>query len=75
METVQMGHSESVMPCCIRSLKVIDDGGSEIAQIKNNHSSMREISFVEPVTTCSMTIVPEVPDGNVLPGLMGVFAE
>lgn len=75
METVQMGHSESVMPCCIRGLKVIDDGGSEIAEIKNNHSSMREISFVEPVTTCSMTIVPEVPDGNVLPGLMGVFAE
>lgn len=72
METVQMGHSESVMPCCYRNLKVYDGKGVEIAKIEANHSSVREIRLGHPLVTASLKIELEPLADNVCPGLMGI---
>lgn len=72
METVQMGHSESVMPCCYRNLKVYDGKGVEIAKIEGNHSSVREIHLGQPLVTASLKIELEPLADNICPGLMGI---
>ncbi len=73
METVQMGHFESVMPCCYRNFSIYDNTGAEMAEIKDNHSSIREITFDTPVRAGFLRIAFERPEGNVCPGLMGVI--
>lgn len=72
MESVQMGHSESVMPCCYRNLKVYDSKGVEIAWIEGNHCSVREIRFGQPIVTDSLKIKLEPIADNICPGLMGI---
>ena len=72
MESVQMGHYDSVMPCCYREFRILGSDGRELAHIRENHSSMRTVRFGDAVSTDSITIQLIRPDGDVCPGLMGI---
>lgn len=56
METVQMGHYDSVMPYCVRSYSVADDKGNTIASAADNHQAVNTFRFDPPVSTSSLTL-------------------
>lgn len=51
METVQMGHSENVMPFCVRDYEVVDSEDRVIARVSDNYQAVNCVRFDEPVTT------------------------
>lgn len=51
METVQMGHSENVMPFCVRDYEVVDSEDRVIARVSDNYQAVNRVRFDEPVTT------------------------
>lgn len=65
METVQMGHSENVMPYCVRDCEITDAEGHIIASIKDNYQAMRHITFPHPVETSTLHIRPTHPQHNI----------
>ncbi|WP_442484457.1 hypothetical protein [Aeoliella sp. SH292] len=48
METVLMLHPESVMPHCVRDLRLLDEQGTVLAEITNNYETKRTINFDTP---------------------------
>ncbi|MCM1066243.1 MAG: FAD-dependent oxidoreductase [Muribaculaceae bacterium] len=62
METVQMGHSESVMPYCIRHCEITDDEGHKLAEFDNNYQAMRMLKLSKPVSTSKLHIRLDHPD-------------
>lgn len=75
MESVQMGHSESVMPCCYREYEIFDDKGNCLTHVKGNHQTVNTIYLDKPCCTTSLTIHLVRPAGNVCPALMGILIE
>ena len=75
MESVQMGHYDSVMPFCYREYRISDDSGKEIYRMENNHQTVNIINFATPVSTASLTVELVRPEGDVCPGLMGISIE
>jgi FAD dependent oxidoreductase len=55
MESVLMGHPETVMPFCVRDFYVKNDQGEVIWQVNNNHHSLQRISFEQPCITRGLT--------------------
>ncbi|MEZ6191440.1 MAG: FAD-dependent oxidoreductase [Phycisphaerales bacterium] len=72
METVLMSHPESVMPACVRNLRVKDDSGRVIGTITDNHQTRRTLLLDEPVVTRSITIEVDHPGGRVPAALFHV---
>lgn len=56
METVQMGHSESVMPYCVRDYEIVDADNRVIAKVSDNYQAVNSIKLDEPVTTDKLRI-------------------
>ena len=75
MENVQMGHYDSVMPCCIRDYILSDDAGRELAHVKGNHQTVNTLTFPEPVTAQEIRLRLMRPEGDVCPALMGIVIE
>ncbi len=73
MESVQMGHYDSVMPLCYREYRISDDKGTEIVHVKSNYRTVNALIFPAPVQTRFLTVALERPEGDVCPGLMGIW--
>lgn len=63
METVQMGHSDNVMPNCVRRYIITDREGNILAETTDNHHSVNIIKFEKPVRTSELNISMDNP-GN-----------
>ena len=75
MENVQMGHYDSVMPCCIRDYILSDDAGRELVRVEGNHQTVNTLTFPEPVTAQEIHLRLMRPEGDVCPALMGIVIE
>ena len=75
MENVQMGHYDSVMPGCIRSCRLTDDTGRELARIRENHQTINTLTWTEPVTAAGLRLRIDRPEGDACPALMGILIE
>ena len=64
MESVLMGHPETVMPFCVRNLVVYDCEGRVLYREEGNYRTVRTITFPDPVTTQQLTIAVEHPSGD-----------
>ncbi len=56
METVQMGHSENVMPFCVRDYEVADSENRTIAKVSDNYQAVNSIKFDKPIKTDKLRI-------------------
>ena len=56
METVQMGHSENVMPYCVRECEISDAEGHTLASVKDNYQAIKCIKLPHPVETSKLHI-------------------
>lgn len=72
MESVQMGHYDSVMPCCYREYRIFDSAGNELVHMTDNYRTVNRIRLEKAVSVHSLTIEFTRPDGDVCPGLMGI---
>ena len=72
MESVQMGHAESVMPFCYREYRIFDSKGNELFHVRDNHQTVNRLKLAVPVPTRSLTVEFTRPEGDVCPGLMGL---
>lgn len=75
METVQMGHSENVMPFCIRRYILRDADGNVIASCNNNYQAVNTFNFDKPVVTDTLTLEMEHPDANVPASLFHILVK
>ena len=72
METVLMGHPESVMPFCIRNYQIKNDHGRVIYTKKDNYHTHNQIVLDEYLITSSLTIEVEHPSANVPAAIFSV---
>lgn len=72
MESVQMGHYESIMPCSYRDFRITDASGHEIARVEGNHQTVCTVLFGQPVCTDMIAIIFTRTPGDTCPGLMGI---
>ena len=56
MESVQMGHPESVVPFCIKHVRVSDETGTVLFEDKNNARSRADIPLGGAVTTRTLKV-------------------
>lgn len=56
MESVLMGHPESVMPFCVRAYDILDDAGQVIHSCTQNHQTRASIRLDQPIQTTSITL-------------------
>ncbi len=73
LESVQMGHPESVMPFCIREYKIYDDKGNIIYSTESNYQTINKIKFADKVNTQSLSIVLSSPSPNVPASIFGIY--
>jgi hypothetical protein len=55
MESTLMGHPESEIPFCPKSFLIKDDSGKVIYHKSENHHTIQEVNFTEPVRTRKLT--------------------
>jgi len=51
METVQRGHPEDVMPFAVKHYRLLNDQGEVLAEVTDNHQTVNQIRFDEPIET------------------------
>lgn len=73
METVQMGHSENVMPYCVRNYRIIGKDGKTLFKKSDNYQTINIIRFPQPVRTSDLTITFENPGTNIPAALYHVI--
>lgn len=61
METVLMGHPESVMPFCVRNYRIIDDKGNTVFEKTGNYQTYNLVQLKEPVITKALRVIVEHP--------------
>jgi hypothetical protein len=61
MESVLMGHPESIMPFCVRNYRLLDDAGRVLAEVRDNHQALNTLHLAEPVVTRTLRLVVEHP--------------
>ncbi|MDE6361278.1 MAG: FAD-binding dehydrogenase, partial [Muribaculaceae bacterium] len=66
METVQMGHYDSVMPYCVTRYTITDENGDIVADRAENHQAMNVIRLDKPLTTSRLKIRLDHP-GELIP--------
>ncbi|WP_428656144.1 FAD-dependent oxidoreductase [Runella sp.] len=72
MESVLMSHPENEMPFCVKNVRILNDKNEVIAQISDNHQSIRTIILEQAVETQSLRIEAEHPSANVPAALFEV---
>ena len=73
LESVQMGHPESVMPFCVREFDIIDDKGDVVYQTIDNHQTINRIVLKEPIETKSITLKLKSPSIDTPASLFGLY--
>ena len=51
LENVLLMHPETIMPCCVQEVKVLNCSNQVVAEISNNYQSRQTICFDQPVHT------------------------
>lgn len=72
MESVLWKHPESVMPFCVRKVRILDVAGRELAIVENNHQTRVRIVLPEPVRTKELRIELTPPESGVPAALFEV---
>jgi hypothetical protein len=72
LESVLMGHPEDVSPFCVSQVRLRDEAGNVIAEIRDNHLSRREIIWIEPVKLRRLTLELTPPASGAPAGLFAV---
>jgi hypothetical protein len=72
MESVLMGHPESVMPFCVSNYVVKDDKGNVVFEKKDNHQTLNSIKFDQSLTTNKITIEVAHPSDEVPAAIFSV---
>jgi len=65
METVLMGHPESVMPFCIRHYRIVDDKGNTIFEKTDNYQTRNVVHLKEPIVTKNLRVIVDHPSQEV----------
>lgn len=65
METVQMGHSESESPFCIRSYRIRDHIGNILHKVLDNHQTINRIKWDAPIITERLTLEFDHPSSTI----------
>lgn len=72
MESVLMGHYESVMPFCVRNYTIKDQNGNILYQGKDNYQTVNIIKLPTSIVTNQIVIEVEHPSDNVPAALFSV---
>lgn len=72
LESVLMGHPEDRMPFCVRDVSILDDLGNVIADLRDNHETVRYIHLHRPVETKEIKIHLTHPSAVVPAALFAV---
>jgi hypothetical protein len=72
MESVLMGHPESVMPFCVEQFQIKDGAGGVLVSCHDNHQTRRSFRLENPVTTDCLYISLTRPNGMVPAALFEV---
>ncbi|HEU5079458.1 MAG TPA: FAD-dependent oxidoreductase [Opitutaceae bacterium] len=72
LESVLMGNSERVSPFCVPSVELLDEHGTVLGAIAENHLSLREIVFERAVSLRRLTLRLARPAGGAPAGLFAV---
>lgn len=72
MESVQWGHSERVMPFCIKHYRLLDGSGKLLAEMTDNYQTRNTIRCESPVQTDRLVIECLASHGNVPAALFEV---
>ena len=72
LESVLMGHPEEVSPFCIPQVRVRDEAGHCIAEIRDNHLTRRELTWSEPRQFRQLTLELTPPASGAPPALFAV---
>jgi hypothetical protein len=72
MESVLMGHPETVMPYCVQRLRIKDQDGKELARIDDNHQTRIRFELPESVSVTGLDIELEHPSPMVAAALFEV---
>lgn len=75
METVQMGHSESVMPFCVRDYEISDAKGNIIARVSGNYQAINHIKLENPVSTDKLRVRLKHPSDRVPAALFHIIVK
>lgn len=65
METVLMGHPESVMPFCVRHYTLRDDQGNIVYRKEDNYQTINRITLNNPVHTRRLTLEVSHPSPSI----------
>lgn len=72
MESVLMGHPESVMPFCIKHYRVLSADRAVIAEETNNHQTRSLLTFDPPIVTHQVSIEVVKVHGEVPPAIFEI---
>ena len=73
LESSLMGHSERVIPYCVRNYTIEDESGKILAQINNNHQTINEISLEKSVQTQKLEFIFDKLTGDVPVGVFEIL--
>jgi hypothetical protein len=72
METVLMGHPESVIPFCVRDYRITDDSGNVVFERRGNYQTRNEIFLEKPLKTQRLCIQVGHPSEDVPAAVFGI---
>jgi hypothetical protein len=72
MESVLMGHPETVMPFCVRNYKIYDDSKNLIYSQTDNYQSRNIIKLAQAIRTKKLTLHVEHPSADVPAALFAI---
>ncbi len=72
LESVQMGHSERVVPHVVRNCRITDADGRILHEIRDNHQSLCQIVLDPPVKTKQLKVQLEHPSDTTPAALFGL---
>jgi hypothetical protein len=75
MESVQMGHPESVMPFCIRNYRITTNNGKILVEKTNNYQTINRIRLKKPEILTGLSIELEHPSAHVPAAIFYVSIE
>ena len=65
MESVQMGHSENVIPFCVRKYQIKDEYGNLLFRVDENYQTINTLKLSQTLITSKLIIEMEKSFKNV----------
>ncbi len=65
METVTRGHPEDVMPFAVKHYRLRNHAGEVLAEVRDNHQTVNQIDFDEPIETDHLQVEIVASQGDV----------